>query len=81
MVDPATNSLLLLYDDAQSIYERSRTKQFGFGRVGMQAQGRTTILSINYRNTRQILETASLVAADLRRQTTKTTTASPCSNP
>jgi hypothetical protein len=25
MVDPATNSLLLLYDDAQSIYERART--------------------------------------------------------
>ncbi|MDP3616612.1 MAG: NERD domain-containing protein/DEAD/DEAH box helicase, partial [Rhodoferax sp.] len=28
MVDPTTNSLLLLYDDAQSIYERSRSKQF-----------------------------------------------------
>ena len=33
--------------------------------VGVQAQGRTTILKINYRNTRQILHTASLVAADL----------------
>ncbi len=33
--------------------------------VGIQAQGRTTILKINYRNTRQILHTASLVAADL----------------
>ena len=32
---------------------------------GIQAQGRTTILKINYRNTRQILHTASLVAADL----------------
>ena len=65
MVDPATNSLLVLYDDAQSIYERARTKQFSFKSVGIQAQGRTTILKINYRNTRQILQTAGLVAADL----------------
>jgi hypothetical protein len=65
MVDPTTNSLLVLYDDAQSIYERARSKQFSFKSVGFQAQGRTTILKINYRNTRQILHTASLVAADL----------------
>ena len=65
MVDPATNRLLVLYDDAQSIYERARSKQFSFKSVGIQAQGRTTILKINYRNTRQILHTASLVAADL----------------
>jgi Nuclease-related domain/AAA domain len=49
MVDPTTNSLLLLYDDAQSIYQRSRSKQFSFKSVGVQAQGRTTILKINYR--------------------------------
>ena len=65
MVDPNTNSLLVLYDDAQSIYERARNKNFSFKSVGIQAQGRTTILKINYRNTRQILQTASLVAADL----------------
>jgi hypothetical protein len=65
MVDPTTNSLLLLYDDAQSIYERARSKQFSFKSVGVQAQGRTTILKINYRNTRQILQTANLIAADL----------------
>ncbi len=69
MVDPATNSLLVLYDDAQSIYARSKKREgvgaFSFKSVGIQAQGRTTILKINYRNTRQILETASLVAADL----------------
>jgi len=65
MVDPTTNSLLVLYDDAQSIYERARSKQFSFKSVGIQAQGRTTILKVNYRNTRQILHTASLVAADL----------------
>ena len=65
MVDRATNSLLLLFDDAQSIYERARSKQFSFKSVGVQAQGRTAILKINYRNTKQILQTASLVAADL----------------
>ncbi len=65
MVDPTTNSLLLLYDDAQSIYERARSKQFSFKSVGVQAQGRTTILKINYRNAKQILQTANLIAADL----------------
>jgi superfamily I DNA/RNA helicase len=65
MVDPATNSLLLLYDDAQSIYQRRRAQRFSFKLLGIQAQGRTTILKINYRNTRQILQIASMVAADL----------------
>lgn len=65
MVDPATNNLLLLYDDAQSIYQRRRAQQFSFKSVGIQAQGRTTVLKINYRNTRQILQTASMIAADL----------------
>ncbi|MEC5212363.1 superfamily I DNA/RNA helicase [Polaromonas sp. CG_9.5] len=45
--------------------ERSCTKNFSFKSVGVQAQGRTTVLKINYRNTRQILQTASLIAADL----------------
>ena len=67
MVDPLTNSLLLLYDDAQSIYERRHSKQFSFKSVGIQAQGRTTILKINYRNTKQILQVANLIAADLLR--------------
>ena len=67
MVDPTTNCLLLLYDDAQSIYERARTRQFSFKSVGIQAQGRTTVLRINYRNTRQVLNTANLIAADLLR--------------
>jgi len=48
--------LLLLYDDAQSIYQRRRAQQFSFKSLGIQAQGRTTILKINYRNTRQILQ-------------------------
>lgn len=65
MVDPTTNSLLLLYDDAQSIYDRAKKKNFSFKSVSVQAQGRTTILKINYRNTRQILQTANLIAGDL----------------
>lgn len=64
MVDPETNSLLVLYDSAQSIYGKARSRQFSFKGVGIQAAGRTTILRINYRNTRQILQTANLVAAE-----------------
>lgn len=65
MVAPETNSLLILCDDAQSIYERSKNRRFSFKQVGIQAKGRTTILKINYRNTRQILEAANLVAHEL----------------
>src|SRR5690606_24185317 len=54
MVDPSTNSLLVLYDDAQSIYTRSRGK-FSFASVGIQARGRTTILKLNYRNTDEVI--------------------------
>ncbi|MFV8834147.1 3'-5' exonuclease [Aquisalimonas sp.] len=64
MVDPDTNSVLVLYDDAQSIYERSQ-RRFSFSSVGVQAQGRTTILRINYRNTRQVLDLASRFAREL----------------
>ncbi|WBY04076.1 3'-5' exonuclease [Ramlibacter tataouinensis] len=63
MVDPETNSLLVLYDSAQDIYGKSKARGFSFKSVGIQASGRTTILRINYRNTRQILQTANLVAA------------------
>jgi hypothetical protein len=43
MVSPATNSLLVLYDDAQSIYQHKRRK-FNFASVGIEARGRTSIL-------------------------------------
>ncbi|WP_295875173.1 3'-5' exonuclease [uncultured Zhongshania sp.] len=56
MVDPETNSLLLLYDDAQSIYRKKSSLKFTLASVGIQAQGRTTILRLNYRNTREIIE-------------------------
>ncbi len=58
MVDPQTNSLLLLYDDAQTIYQRKNKLKFSLSSVGIQAQGRTTILKLNYRNTREILQFA-----------------------
>jgi hypothetical protein len=63
MVDPETNSLLVLYDSAQDIYGKSKARGFSFKSLGIQASGRTTILRINYPNTRQILQTANLVAA------------------
>lgn len=65
MVAPESNHLLVLYDDAQSIFKRSSHRDFSFKSVGVQAQGRTTILKINYRNTRQILELAALIARDI----------------
>jgi len=69
MVDPKTNSLLVLYDDAQSIYGdddgTKQRKKFSFKSVGIQAAGRTTILRINYRNTDAILRFARDVAQSI----------------
>ncbi len=65
MIDPASNSLLLLYDDAQSIYGKKRSGNFSFKRAGVQAQGRTTILRVNYRNTNEILNCAYNFARDI----------------
>lgn len=67
MVDPTTNSLLLLYDDAQSIYHRGGKLRFTLKSVGIEAAGRTTVLKINYRNTRQVLALAAKVAGGLLR--------------
>lgn len=64
MVDPRTNSLLVLYDDAQSIYDSGKKVNFSFKSVGIQAQGRTTILKVNYRNTREILDFAAALASE-----------------
>jgi superfamily I DNA/RNA helicase len=65
MVDPHTNSLLVLYDDAQSIYDHGEKRNFSFKSVGVLAQGRTTILKINYRNTQEVLEFAARFAKEL----------------
>ena len=56
-VDTKTNSLLLVYDDAQRLYSH-HGKKFTWSSVGIDARGRTTILRTNYRNTKEILEYA-----------------------
>jgi len=58
MLDEQAKSLLLLYDDAQSIYVNSQRPKFSFASVGIQARGRTSILRINYRNTAEVLALA-----------------------
>lgn len=65
MVNPDSNSLLVLYDDAQSIYGGPKKRKFSFASVGIKATGRTTILKLNYRNTREILEVARHFADEL----------------
>lgn len=68
MVNPQSNSLLVLYDDAQSLYDTRKKGKFSFKSVGVQAQGRTTILKINYRNTKEILDFASVFVQQLLTQ-------------
>ena len=65
MISPETNTLLLLYDDAQSIYGKGIRRKFSFKSVGVQAVGRTTILKLNYRNTAEVLKTAYEFAKDV----------------
>ncbi len=70
MVDPTQRSLLILYDDAQSIYQDQR-RRFNFSSVGIEARGRTSVLRLNYRNTAEVLALAvhcaqSLLASDQR---------------
>lgn len=62
MVKPKTDSLFVLYDDAQAIFKK---ENFTFSSVGIKARGRTTILKYNYRNTREIIEVAKEFARDL----------------
>lgn len=57
LVTPATNSLLVLYDDAQSIYQHKRRK-FNFAKLGIKAVGTTSIFRLNYRNTAEVLALA-----------------------
>jgi len=70
MVDPGTNSLLLLYDSTQSIYKRSAGLAFKLKDVGIEAQGRSTILKLNYRNTEEILRFAYDFVDDYIKPTT-----------
>jgi hypothetical protein len=70
MVNPETNSLLVLYDDAQNLYGEKRSQKFSFKSVGIQARGRTTILKLNYRNTEQVLGVAYEFAKEVMTPTT-----------
>jgi superfamily I DNA/RNA helicase len=65
MIDPATNSLLVLYDDAQNIYGKPERRRISWKSLGVQAQGRTTILKLNYRNTLETLAVARAFASEL----------------
>lgn len=64
LVNPQTRSVLVLYDDAQSIYQ-GRRRKFSFASVGIEARGRTSILRMNYRNTAEVLAVAMQVAQSL----------------
>ena len=57
LVSPATDSLLVLYDDAQARRVQHR-RRFNFASLGIHAQGRSSILKLNYRNTAEILALA-----------------------
>lgn len=69
LLDPETGSLLVLYDDAQSIYKNKKTLSFTFSSVGIQARGRTTVLRTNYRNTLEILLVAKYFAHSIFTET------------
>jgi superfamily I DNA/RNA helicase len=63
MVNTKTNALMVVYDDIQAIY-KGRVRPV-WSQLGIDAQGRTTVLKINYRNTAQILAFARRFAADV----------------
>lgn len=65
LVNPATHSLLVLYDDAQAIYQVRRRRKFSLASVGIEARGRTSILKMNYRNTAEVLAVAVQIAHSL----------------
>lgn len=54
LLKPGHDELLVVADAAQNIFRR----QFTWRQAGIQAQGRTQILKVNYRNTREILKFA-----------------------
>jgi UvrD-like helicase C-terminal domain/Nuclease-related domain/AAA domain len=62
---PENESFLLLYDDAQNIYGNKQKQKFSFKSVGIKAQGRSSILKINYRNTVEVLNLAYKFASEV----------------
>jgi rhodanese-related sulfurtransferase len=71
LVNPNSNSLLILYDDAQSIYQKTRQK-FDFANVGISAVGRTSVFKLNYRNTAEVLALAAHCAQNLQTELVET---------
>ena len=59
MPDAAEEHLLLLYDDAQTLYAQRRGLDFSLSSVGIKAPGRTQILRVDYRNSEEIHHYAS----------------------
>lgn len=55
LLAPGHDDLVIVADAAQNIFRRN----FSWKQAGIQAQGRTRILRINYRNTKEILEFAN----------------------
>lgn len=55
LLNPETKSLLLVEDRAQTIYKRKKSYVQD---IGLSFQGRSKVLSINYRNTAQIVKFA-----------------------
>jgi len=64
MVHPDSNSLLVMYDDAQSADGGKEKPPLSFSSVGIEARGRTTVLKVNYRNTVEILSVAMAFAGE-----------------
>ena len=64
MLKPERDHFVMALDGAQRIYRRRMT----WNPPGMTARGRTTILDVNYRNTRQILDLGRELLMGLGRQ-------------
>ncbi|MCY4421874.1 MAG: AAA family ATPase [Acidimicrobiaceae bacterium] len=64
MLKPGRDHFVMALDGAQMIYRRRRA----WNPPGITARGRTTILSVNYRNTRQILDLGRELLAGLGRE-------------
>ena len=60
-LDPATNSLLVALDSSQNIYRRKTS----WRELGLQVIGHSSVLRVNYRNTRPVLDAAYRIISEL----------------
>jgi len=60
LINPSTNSLFIVYDNAQSVYGNHHRRKSGWSwiNIGIKIIGRTEILRLCYRNTPEILNMA-----------------------